>query len=32
MTTGFNNAFIVGWRSQNTAGKKWRDSLRKVQL
>nr|DAI10732.1 MAG TPA: hypothetical protein [Caudoviricetes sp.] len=32
MTTGFKNAFIVGWRSQNTAGKKWRDSLRKVQL
>lgn len=31
-SAGFNNAFIVGWRSQNTAGAKWRDSLRKVQV
>lgn len=32
MTADGRNTVMVGWRSQNTAGKKWRDSLRKVQL
>lgn len=31
-TAGINNAWVVGWRSQNTAGAKWCDSLRKVQV
>lgn len=30
-TRGRGNAFIVGWRSPNTAKKEWRNSLREVQ-
>lgn len=30
-TYGIGKAFIVGWRSENTAGDKWRNSLREVQ-
>ena len=30
-TYGIGKAFIVGWRSGNTAGDKWRNSLREVQ-
>ena len=30
-TRGRGNSFIVGWRSQNTAEKEWRNSLREVQ-
>ena len=31
-TYGIGKAFIVGWRSGNTAGDKWRNSLREVRL